>query len=107
MDDCTGTCGAVAYLLHIVTNYRIAGKFGMELNLVVFRYICLSTAKLNKICQFCSVCMYVWQYHTIPPNLNLPIVLFGAKPPKLMTANISGYTVLVKCLKLSYMAILS
>ena len=46
--------------------------------------------------KFLSVCMYVWRYCTIPPNLNPPIMLktsFGAKPPNLMTANISGYTV--------------
>ena len=49
-----------------------------------------------KIRQFCSVCMYVWRYCTIPPNLNPLIVLktsFGAKSPNLMTTNISGYTV--------------
>ena len=35
---------------------------------------------------------------TIPPNLSPPIVLImssRAKPPNLMTANISGYTVVV------------
>ena len=40
--------------------------------------------------------MYVWGYRTIPPNLNPQIVLktsFGGKPPNLMTANVSGYTV--------------
>ena len=49
-----------------------------------------------KIRQFFSVCIYIWRYRTIPPNLNPPIVLkmsFGAKLPNLMTANISGYTV--------------
>ena len=45
--------------------------------------------------------MYVWQYHTVPPNLNLPIVLktpFRTKLPNLMTANISGYTVSIAAL---------
>ena len=54
-----------------------------------------STTKL-KSAKFFSACMFVWRYRTIPPNLNPPIVLktlFGAKPPNLMTANISGYTV--------------
>ena len=72
----------------LLTMYRIAGKFG---GLAV----CLSTAKL-KSTNFFSVCMYIWRYRTIPPNLNPPIVLktsFGAKLPNLKTANISGYTV--------------
>ena len=41
--------------------------------------------------------MYVWRYRTIPPNLSPLMVLktsFSAKPPNLMTANISGYTVI-------------
>ena len=42
--------------------------------------------------------MYVWRYRTIPPNL-IPIMVlktsFWAKPPNLMTANISGYTVVI------------
>ena len=57
--------------------------------------VCLSTAKLKSAKLF-STCMYVRWYHTIPPNLNPPIVWntsFGAKLPNLMTANISSYTV--------------
>ena len=49
-----------------------------------------------KFAKIFSVCMFIWQYHTIPPNLNQPIVLktsFGAKLPNLMTTNISGYMV--------------
>ena len=40
--------------------------------------------------------MYVWQYCTTLPNLNPQIVLkilFAAKLPNLLTANIFGYTV--------------
>ena len=58
--------------------------------------VCVNTAKL-KSAKFCYVCMYVWRYRTIPPNL-IPIMVlktsFWAKPPNLMTANISGYTVI-------------
>ena len=72
--------------------YPIARKFGRELNLAV----CVKTAKL-KSAKFFYVCMYVWRYRTIPPNL-IPILVlktsFWAKPPHLMTANISGYTVI-------------
>ena len=49
-----------------------------------------------EIRQIFSVCMYVWQYHTIPPNLSTEWCekhLLGPKPPNLMTANISSYTV--------------
>ena len=63
-------------------------KFG---GLVVY----VKTAKL-KSAKFCYVRMYVWRYRTISPNL-IPIMVlktsFWAKPPNLMTANISGYTV--------------
>ena len=54
--------------------------------------VCLSTAKLKSAKFFHA--MWLWQYLTIPPNLNPSIVLktsFGAKPPNLMTANISSY----------------
>ena len=40
--------------------------------------------------------MYVWRYRTIPPNLSPEWCekrRLGPKPPNLMTANISGYTV--------------
>ena len=49
-----------------------------------------------KIRQNFSACMYIWRYRTTPPNLSPLMVLkmsFWAKPPNLMTANISGYTV--------------
>ena len=48
-----------------INMYRIARKFGGELNLAV----CVKTAKL-KSAKFFYVCMYVWQYRTIPPNLS-------------------------------------
>ena len=57
--------------------------------------VCVKTAKL-KSAKFLYMCMYVWRYRTIPPNLSSLMVLktsFLAKPPNLMTANISGYTV--------------
>ena len=57
--------------------------------------VCVKTAKL-KSAKFFYACMYVWRYRTIPPNL-IPIMVlktsFWGKPPNLMTANISGYTV--------------
>ena len=40
--------------------------------------------------------IYIWRSLTKPPNLNPPIFLqwrFGAQPPNLIPANISGYTV--------------
>ena len=45
------------------------------------------------------ICMarYAVGLGEVPPNLNLPILLFGplrTKPPNLKTTNISGYTVL-------------
>ena len=54
--------------------------------------VCIKTAKL-KSAKFFYVCMYVWRYRTIPPNLIPIMVSFWAKLPNLMTANISGYTV--------------
>ena len=73
--------------------YRIAGKFG---GLAV----CVKTAKLKSAKFFMRTCTY-WRYRTIPPNL-IPIMVlktsFWAKPPNLMTANISGYTVNMKVL---------
>ena len=57
--------------------------------------VCVKTAKL-KSAKIFYTCMYIWRYRTIPPNL-IPIMVlktsFWAKPPNLMTANISGYTV--------------
>ena len=52
----------------------------------------LSTAKLKSANIF-SVCMYIWQYCTISPNLIVLKTSFGAKPPNLMTTNISAYIV--------------
>ena len=49
-----------------------------------------------KSANFFSTCMYVWRYRTIPPNLSPEWCEkrhLGPKPPNLMTANISGYTV--------------
>ena len=54
--------------------------------------VCIKTAKL-KSAKFFYVCMYIWRYCTIPPNLIPIMVSFWAKLPNLMTANISGYTV--------------
>ena len=53
--------------------YCIAGKFGGELNLA-FGAVYVKTAKL-KSAKFFYVCMYVWRYHTIPPNLSPLMVL--------------------------------
>ena len=46
--------------------YGIAGKFGGELNLAVW-WSHFTTAKL-KSAKFSSAHMYVWRYHTAPPN---------------------------------------
>ena len=84
-------------IVKIVQNYsyyRIAGKFGGELNLAVLRSS-LRPAKLNSAnISYLHIC--VWRSLTEPPNLNPPIFLhwrFRAQPPNLIPANISGYTV--------------
>ena len=51
--------------------YRIAGKFGGELNLAVWRSI-ITTAKL-KSAKISYSHIYVWRSRTEPPNLNPPI----------------------------------
>ena len=48
------------------------------------------TTKL-KSAKIYTACMYVWRYCSRPPNLNPQIHSLGAN---LMTANISGYTVM-------------
>ena len=76
------------------SNYRRAGKFGGELNLAVWRSV-FATAKL-KSANISYLHMYVWRSLTEQPNLNPPIFLqwqFGAHPPNLIPANISGYMV--------------
>ena len=74
--------------------YRIAGKFWRGIKFGGLA-VCVKTAKL-KSAKIFYACMYVWRYRTIPPNL-IPIMVlktsFWAKPPNLMTANISGYKV--------------
>ena len=75
--------------------YRIAGKFGRELNLADWRTD-WATAKL-KSAKISYLHIYVWRSRTKPPNLNPPVCLqwqFGTQPPNLIPANISGYTVL-------------
>ena len=75
-------------------SYRIARKFGGELNLAVWRSQ-LATAKL-KSASISYLHIYVWQSLTEPPNLNPPVFLqwrFRAQPLNLIPANISGYTV--------------
>ena len=72
--------------------YRIAGKFGGELNLALWR-IDQPTAKL-KIHQY-LIRVYRGSPVSRPPNLNPPIFLFtlvGANPPNLMPAKFSSYT---------------
>ncbi|MCG8626871.1 MAG: HAD-IG family 5'-nucleotidase [Proteobacteria bacterium] len=69
--------------------YRVAGKSG---GLVVY----ITTAKIS----YSHIYMYIWRFHTEPPNLNPPIFLqwrFGAQPPNLILANISGYMVVTSC----------
>ena len=56
-----------------------------------------ATAKL-KSANISYLHIYVWRSLTEPPNLNSPIFLqwrFRAKPPNLITANISSYTVVM------------
>ena len=52
-------------------NYRIAGKFGGELNLAVWRST-FATAKL-KCANISYLHIYMWRSRTEPPNLNPPI----------------------------------
>ena len=73
------------------SNYRIAGKFGGELNLAVWRSV-FATAKL-KSANISYLHMYVWRSLTEQPNLIFLQWRFGAHPPNLIPANISGYTV--------------
>ena len=71
--------------------YRIAEKFGGELNLLVWQSA-FATAKL-KSANISYSHIYVWQSLTELPNLNPPIFLqwrFG--PNCLIPANISGST---------------
>ena len=51
--------------------YCIAGKFGGELNLAVWQST-FATAKL-KSANISYLHIYVWQFLTKPPNLNMPI----------------------------------
>ena len=60
------------FIAFIVVCYRIAGKFGGELNLVV----CRPNAKL-KSAKYFSTCIYVCRYRTIPPNLNPQNIVWG------------------------------
>ena len=55
----------------VTLTYRIAGKFGGELNLAVWRSI-ITTAKL-KSAKISYSHIYVWRSRTEPPNLNPPI----------------------------------
>ena len=74
--------------------YCIAGKFGGELNLAVWRSTS-TTAKL-KSAKISYSYIYVRRSHTEPPHQNPPILLqwpFGTQPPNLIPTNISGYTV--------------
>ena len=60
----------------VVMKYRIARKFGGELNLVVWWFgglaVLLATAKL-KSANISYLHIYVWRSLTKPPNLNPPI----------------------------------
>ena len=82
-------------VLYGISNvYCIAGKFGGELNLAVWRSA-WATAKLNSA-KISYSHVYLWRSRTEPPNLNSPIRLkwqFGTQPPNLIPANITGYTV--------------
>ena len=60
--------GNTVLLDRAICIYRIAGKFG---GLAVY----ITTAKLKSAKIFYSHILYVWQSHTEPPNLNLPIFL--------------------------------
>ena len=56
--------------------------------------------KIRRYFYHVHVHVYIWRYCTIPPNLNLPILFntsFGAKPPNLLTVNISIKSVLHSC----------
>ena len=53
--------------------YRIAGKFGGELNLAVWRST-FATAKL-KYANISYLHIYMWRSRTEPPNLNPSIFL--------------------------------
>ena len=66
--------------------YRIAGKFG---GLAVLGETAkLKSAKIYTICMY--VCMAIL-FQTA--KFNFANAQFGGKPPNLMTANISGYTI--------------
>ena len=87
----------------ITTTYRIAGKFGRELNLVVWQSA-QATAKL-KSAKISYSHIYVWRSRTELPNLNPPIRLqwqYGSQPPNLIPANIFGYMVYIFYCKLEF-----
>ena len=65
------TCMTISIKTKLRMKYRIAGKFGGELNLAVWRSI-ITTAKL-KSAKISYSHIYVWRSRTEPPNLNPPI----------------------------------
>ena len=70
------------------STYHIAGKFGRELNLAVWRSA-YATAKL-KSTNISYSHIYIWRSRTEPPNLIFLQWQFWAQPPNLIPANISA-----------------
>ena len=67
-------CTSLAYgYTYTLDMYRIAGKFGGELNLVAWRST-FATAKL-KYASISYLHIYMWRSRTELPNLNPPIFL--------------------------------
>ena len=70
----------------LVPQYHIVGKFGGELNLVVWWYAFKSPNYFSHACTYADTVPYC--------QISPPVVKtsFWAKLPNLMTANISNYT---------------
>ena len=87
-------CSPLAQDHVIDVDYRIARKFGGELNLAVWQSVFAAAKLKSASISYLYIC--VWQFLTKLPNLNPPIFLqwqFWPQPLILVPANISGYTV--------------
>ena len=76
--------------------YRIAGKFGGELNLAVWRFAPTTVKLKSANISYTHIHVYAWRSRTEPPNLNPPIFsleLILGDPPNLIPAKFSSYTV--------------
>ena len=84
------------YMEHNHTIIPYSPKFWWGIKFGSLAVSCATTKLKSANISYSHIYMYVWPSRTKPPNLNPPIQLqqrFGAQPPNLIPANISGYTV--------------